>query len=43
MTEQDKVDYSAQGQNILMNTYRQFIRPEYGIRRGCWAWSIRTL
>ena len=33
MTEQDKVDYSAQGQTILMNTYRQFIRPEYGIRQ----------
>jgi len=27
------VDYSAQGQTILMNTYRQFIRPEYGIRQ----------
>ena len=33
VTEQDKVDYSAQGQTILMNTYRQFIRPEYGIRQ----------
>ena len=33
VTEQDKVDYSAQGQTILMNAYRQFIRPEYGIRQ----------
>ena len=33
MTEQDKVDYSAQGQTILMNTYRSFIRPEYGVRQ----------
>lgn len=33
VTEQDKVDYSAQGQTILMNTYRQFIRPEYGLRQ----------
>ncbi len=33
VTEQDKVDYAAQGQTILMNTYRQFIRPEYGIRQ----------
>ena len=33
MTEQDKVDYSAQGQTILMNTYRQFVQPEYGIRQ----------
>ena len=33
VTEQDKVDYSAQGQTILMNTYRQFICPEYGIRQ----------
>lgn len=33
MTEQDKVDYSAQGQTILMNTYRQFVRPEYGLRQ----------
>ena len=27
--EQIKVDYSAQGQSILMNNYRTFIRPEY--------------
>ncbi|MEG0740980.1 MAG: uridylate kinase [Clostridia bacterium] len=33
VTEQDKVDYSAQGQTILMNTYRSFIRPEYGLRQ----------
>ena len=33
LTAEDKVDYSAQGQTILMNTYRQFVRPEYGIRQ----------
>ncbi len=31
--EQDKADYSAQGQAILMQTYRQFIPPEFGIRQ----------
>ena len=31
--EQDKTDYSAQGQAILMQNYRQFIRPEYGLRQ----------
>ena len=31
--EQDKTDYAAQGQAILMSTYRQFIRPEYGVRQ----------
>ena len=31
--EQDKADYAAQGQTILMNTYRQFVRPEYCIRQ----------
>lgn len=31
--EQDKADYSSQGQAILMQTYRQFVRPEYGIRQ----------
>lgn len=31
--EQDKSDYSAQGQAILMQTYRQFVRPEFGIRQ----------
>lgn len=33
LTEEDKADYAAQGQTILMNTYRQFVRPEYGIRQ----------
>ncbi|MBQ7866905.1 MAG: uridylate kinase [Clostridia bacterium] len=33
ITEEDKADYAAQGQTILMNTYRQFVRPEYGIRQ----------
>lgn len=31
--EQDKTDYAAQGQIILMDTYRRFVRPEYGIRQ----------
>ena len=31
--EQDKTDYSSQGQAILMQTYRQFVRPEYGVRQ----------
>ena len=31
--EQDKTDYSSQGQAILMQNYRQFIRPEYGVRQ----------
>lgn len=31
--EQNKTDYSAQGQAILMETYRRFVRPEYGIRQ----------
>ena len=31
--EQDKADYSSQGQAVLMQTYRQFIPPEYGIRQ----------
>ena len=31
--EQDKADYAAQGQAILMQTYRQFVPPEYGIRQ----------
>ena len=31
--EQDKADYAAQGQAVLMQTYRQFIRPEYGLRQ----------
>lgn len=28
-----KTDYAAQGQAILMATYRQFLRPEYGLRQ----------
>ncbi|MDR0396738.1 MAG: uridylate kinase [Oscillospiraceae bacterium] len=28
-----KTDYAAQGQAILMANYRQFIRPEYGVRQ----------
>ena len=31
--EQDKIDYSSQGQAILMQNYRQFIPPEYGVRQ----------
>ena len=31
--DQDKADYAAQGQAILMQNYRQFIPPEYGIRQ----------
>jgi len=31
--EQDKADYAAQGQAILMQNYRTFIPPEYGIRQ----------
>lgn len=31
--EQDKTDYAAQGQAILMQNYRQFIRPEYSVRQ----------
>ena len=31
--EQDKTDYAAQGQSILMQNYRQFVRPEYGVRQ----------
>ncbi len=30
---QIKTDYAAQGQAILMNAYRSFVRPEYGIRQ----------
>ena len=33
LTEEDKADYAAQGQTILMNNYRQFVRPEIGIRQ----------
>ena len=28
-----KTDYSAQGQSILMENYRQFIRPDYSVRQ----------
>lgn len=31
--DQDKADYASQGQSILMQNYRQFIRPEYGVRQ----------
>ena len=31
--EQDKADYASQGQSILMQNYRQFVPPEYGIRQ----------
>ena len=32
-SEQNKTDYSAQGQAILMETYRRFVRPEFSIRQ----------
>ncbi len=31
--EDAKTDYAAQGQAILMANYRQFLRPEYGMRQ----------
>ena len=31
--EDNKTDYAAQGQAILMATWRQFIRPEYQVRQ----------
>lgn len=31
--EQDKTDYAAQGQAVLMEHYRRFILPEYGVRQ----------
>ena len=31
--ESAKTDYSAQGQTVLMNTYRQFIDPKYSVRQ----------
>ncbi len=31
--EDVKTDYSAQGQTVLMNTYRQFIDPKYSVRQ----------
>lgn len=32
-SEQDKADYSAQGQTILMDNYRRFIHPDFGLRQ----------
>ena len=32
-TDQNKTDYAAQGQAILMENYRRFIRPEFGVRQ----------
>lgn len=31
--EQNKTDYAAQGQAILMELYRRFVRPEYSVRQ----------
>lgn len=31
--EQDKTDYSSQGQIVLMDNYRKFVHPEYGVRQ----------
>ena len=31
--EANKTDYSSQGQAILMETYRRFVRPEYSVRQ----------
>ena len=31
--EQDKVDYCAQGQSILMDNYRRFVHPSFGLRQ----------
>ena len=31
--EEDKADYAAQGQSILIKYYRDFVRSEYGIRQ----------
>ena len=31
--EDNKTDYSAQGQSILMSTYRQFVDPKYSLRQ----------
>lgn len=31
--EESKADYAAQGQAILMGSYRQFLRPEYSMRQ----------
>lgn len=32
-TEEYKADYAAQGQTILMETYRRYINPNYGVRQ----------
>ncbi len=32
-SDEDKTDYAAQGQVILMSHYRQFIKPEYSVRQ----------
>ena len=31
--EQVKTDYAAQGQIVLMDTYRKFVHPEFGLRQ----------
>jgi glutamate 5-kinase len=31
--EQDKTDYASQGQIVLMDNYRKFVHPNYGIRQ----------
>ncbi len=31
--EQDKTDYASQGQIVLMDNYRKFVHPEFGIRQ----------
>jgi glutamate 5-kinase len=31
--EQDKTDYASQGQIVLMDNYRKFIHPEFGVRQ----------
>lgn len=31
--DDDKTDYAAQGQAVLMQNYRQFINPAYGVRQ----------
>ena len=31
--EQVKTDYAAQGQIVLMDNYRKFVHPEYGVRQ----------
>ncbi len=31
--DENKTDYSSQGQSILMENYRRFISPEYSVRQ----------